>query len=90
MGRIVNPTQSSRGVSTRQRQVLTAVASLDPYGRNRIEYFIWKAGKDKGFWGGLALHGHLKKLTDRGYLERDGKPGGFCYSLTDKGWEAIF
>lgn len=86
----MNARDSQPRLSKRQSQVLLAVRERERVGASAsVEYHIWKAGRDKSFWGPIALYEHLRKLTERGYLDRSGNRGNYRYGLSEKGKEAL-
>lgn len=86
-----DPQPRQMRLSTRQRQVLLAVRRCEYLypDRRHLEYDVWTAGSELAFWSGLSIFGHLRKLSQRGYLVRGGSAGGYDYRLTDQGKWAV-
>jgi hypothetical protein len=57
-------------------------------GRTTTEWDIYHYGSERHWWSAIGLHGHLRKLTTRGYLNRF-KSGTYRYALTDRGREVL-
>jgi DNA-binding PadR family transcriptional regulator len=84
----------SARVTEKQRAVLLGVRHyVNEHDRPAGEYGVHRMIRDHNLWPGdngwVYLHGHLKKLTDRGLLERHGVRGGYCYSLTPEGRDVL-
>jgi DNA-binding PadR family transcriptional regulator len=78
-------------MTQRQKQVLCAVDYFESeVGRPAYEDDVWRIGLWRRQWPAqTTLYGHLKRLADKGLLNRLGKRGGYSYTLTADGREAI-
>lgn len=74
-------------LTRRQWQVLDALAAR---GHASREDEVWRKGCERGHWPeSLMLHGHLRKLAQRGLVERSGDRGYYHYEITPAGRAAL-
>lgn len=77
----------TRRVTHRQWQVLDTLAAL---GMAATEDEVWREGRRRGHWpDNQILHGHLRKLTERGLVERHGDRGHYSHEITPSGRAAL-
>jgi Fe2+ or Zn2+ uptake regulation protein len=81
-------------LTQKQRAVLRAVDHLiNEHVLPPTEYHVSCVVLARGLWqdkdSRVYLYNSLKKLTDRGLLERHGVRGSYRYSLTTEGREAL-
>jgi RIO-like serine/threonine protein kinase len=85
---------SEHKLTEKQRAVLLGVYHcVNEHGRPAGEYRISREVIARKLWpdkdNGVYLHGFVKKLTDRGLLERHGTATNYSYTLTVEGRDAI-
>jgi repressor LexA len=75
------------GLDARKVEILRLLALRSSEGQNPPS--VREAGAAAGLKSSRSAHAHLKKLEERGYVERSGS-GARTAKLTEKGWRVTF